>query len=169
MVRLLRIERAITWIAKSLTANRDANPTPEGVVDVILPNVDIFGTQRIPELQFAQIAGIPGGLEVSHTRVPDGFYRHYQTIEYFHDDPVVGGRGLRGGVIVATPAGLFPFVALKADSGVVANEHQVLRNFTVGPASRAAARIDVIAPGARLDITLLWIEIPVGEYLTGIV
>ncbi len=166
MVRLLRIERSITWIAKALTANRDANPTPEGVLDVILPNVDIFGTQRVAEMQFATVLGFLGNVEAFHTTVPAGFYRRYFAMEYSNDDPVA--QELRGGMILSTPAG-FPFVALKADALIPQNQLVVLRNFTVPPLGRAAVSAIAINPAARLTLNLLWIEAPVGEYLRGIV
>ncbi len=166
MVRLLRIERSITWIAKALTANRDANPTPEGVIDVILPNVDIFGTQRVDQMQFATVLGALGNIEAFHTTVPAGFYRRYLTMEYSNDDPVA--QDLRGGMIVSTPTG-FPFAALKSDVAVPQNTRLVLRNFTVPPGGRAAATAVAVGIGARLTLTLLWIEAPVGEYLRGIV
>ncbi len=166
MVRLLRIERAITWIAKSLTANRDANPTPEGVIDLILPNVDIFGTQRVGEMQFATVFGPLGQLEVFHTEVPEGFYRRYLAMEYANNDPLA--QDLRGGMIIATSTG-FPFAALKSDIAVPQNERLVLRNFTVPPRGRAAATASGVAAGARITISVLWIEVPVGEYLRGIV
>ncbi len=168
MVRLLRIERAITWIAKSLTGNRDANPTPEGFLDVILPNVDIFGTQRIAEVQFETVDGPLGAIEVFHALVPIGFYRHYLSMEYEHN--AVVPTLLTSGRIVTNPViPFFPYAMMQSEGVVGATVPGVIRNFVVPPNARAAARVTALGGGERITLNLLWVEVPVGEYLRGFV
>lgn len=166
MVRLLRIERTITWIAKALTANRDANPTPEGVIDVILPNVDIFGTQRIAEVEFETVLGTLGDIEVVHLPlVRDGFYRHYLSMEYEHNaaTPTL----LTSGRVVSVAAG-FPYAMMQSEGVIGATVPGVIRNFIVPPNGGAAARVTALGGGERITLNVLWIEVPVGEYLRGI-
>ena len=163
MARLLRIERAITWIARTLIANRDANPTPAGVIDQILPTIDTFGSQRAEEIQFETVQGALGGLEVFHDRVPDGSVRQYLSMEYDSDDSPTPRR-IRPGRIVATAAG-FPFAGMRDEHLAPRDEFFAIRNFTVGPGARAAVRANVMSGGARMTISVLWIETPLGEYV----
>ncbi len=168
MARLLRIERAITWIARTLTANRDSNPTPAGVIDQILPNVDIFGSQRIEELQFETLDGDLAGIEATHGPVPQGAVRQYLSMEYSTDDAGVGSpRRLRPGRVVAVSTG-FPFVSFADEQLAPAGEFFAVRNFTVGPGGFAAVTADAMSAGAVITLSLLWVETPVGEYLRSI-
>ena len=165
MARLLRIERAIRWMAKTLTANRDALPFPEGITNVINPTIDIFGSQRVAEQQIATVQGALAGIEVTHTRVPQDRIRYYLSIEYEHDDPV--DRRIRPGRIIQVGA-LFPFAAFADDQLTVAGQNLAVRTFTVGPGAFAAVQANGMGAGARLTINVLWIEIPLGEYLRSI-
>ena len=157
MVRLLRIERAITWIAKALTANRDANPTPEGVLDVILPSVDIFGTQRIDNVRFESVLGALGDIEVVHSLVPIGFYRHYLSMEYEHN--AVVPTLLTSGRVVAQPViPFFPYAMMQSEGVVGATVPGVIRNFLVPPNARAAARVTALGGGRRIST---WVRLTV--------
>lgn len=168
MARLLRIERAITWIARALTANRDSNPTPAGVIDQILPNVDIFGSSRIEEIQFETVDGALGGIEVTHGPVAQGRVRQYLSMEYSTDDAGVGSpRRLRPGRVVAVSTG-FPFVGFADEKVATAGEFFAVRNFTVPPGGFAAVTADAMSVGAVITLSLLWVETPVGEYLRSI-
>lgn len=163
MARLLRIERAITWIARSLTANRDANPTPEGVINQILPTVDIFGMQRLAELQFEEVLGALGGIEITHGPVPVGFVRQYLSMEYRSDD-LTALRRLQAGRVVAVSTG-FPFAGMRDEHPAPGGDKFGFRNFSVPPGGFAAVRANAMAAGARMVIRVLWMEFPVGEYL----
>ncbi len=165
MARLLRIQRAIRWMAKTLTANRDALPFPRGITDQINPVIDVFGSQRIEELQFAVILGGLAAVEITHGAVPIDQVRQYLSMEYSSNDPA--GVDLRAGRVVPTSTG-FPFAAMSDQVTAPANQTFAVRNFTVGPGGFAAVQATAMAVGARMTITVLWIDTPIGESLRSI-
>ncbi len=168
MARLLRIERAIRWMAKVLTANRDALPFPQGITDQLNPVIDVFGSQRMSEAQLASVSALAPALEVFHTAVPVDTVRQYLSMEFSTDDAGLGSpRRIRPGRIIPTAAG-FPFAGMEDEVLAPANEFFAVRNFTVGPGGRAGARINAISGGASQTITVVWIEVPLGEYLRSI-
>lgn len=168
MARLLRIERAIRWMAKTLTANRDALPFPRGITDQINPTIEIFGSQRVGEAQVATVQGDLGGLEVFHTRVPPDRVRFYLSMEFDSDDGTIEGpRRVRAGRIFATAAG-FPFAGMQDEVLAIAGQFFSVRNFTVPPGGFAACRADGMSAGSRMTITIVWIETPLGEYLRSV-
>lgn len=164
MAKLLRIERAVQWIARTLSANRDANPNPEGVIDQILPVIDVFGSSRADQMQVASVSGALGNVEVFHSPVPAGQVRHYLSMEWSTDD---AGRRIRPGRIIPTAAG-FPFAGMADEQAINAGEFQAIRNFTVGPNSRAAVTADGLGLGNRIRLELVWVEVPLGEYLRSV-
>ncbi len=166
MARLLRIQRAIRWMATSLTANRDALPFPTGVTDQINPVISIFGSQRLAEVTIATVSGALAGLEVFHTQVPAGRVRLYLSMHYTHDDPIV--RALLPGRIIPTDTG-FPFAGFRDQLDVPTNENFAVRDVMLGPLHRIACRANGMAAGARMAITVAWVEMPLGEYTEGIV
>lgn len=165
MARLLRIERAIRWIARALTANRDALPFPAGVTDTLNPVIDVFGSQRMSEVQVETVLGPVGGLEVFHPGPAEDFVRQYLSMEFSSDDATA--RRVRPGRIIPTSAG-FPFAGMEDEVLATAGEFFAVRNFTVGPNQRAAARANAMGGAARMTITVVWIEVPLGEYLRSI-
>ncbi len=165
MARLLRIERAIRWMAKVLTANRDALPFPQGITDQLNPVIDVFGSQRMSEVQVATVLGGSGNIEVFHTAVEEDRVRQYLSMEFSSDDPTA--RRVRAGRIFAT-AGGFPFAGMQDEVLATAGEIFAVRNFTVGAGGRAACRANALTVGAQLTITVVWIEVPLGEYLRSI-
>ncbi len=162
---LLRIERAITWISRALTANRDGNPVPAGFIDFILPNVDIFGSQRMEEVEFATVVGTLGSVEEFHTTVPADRIRHYLSMSYTHDDPVP--RFLVPGRIIPTATG-FPFASFRDQVSMEPNINNAVRNIVVGPLHRIALRANAMAAGSRMSLSVLWMEMPIGEYTRGV-
>ncbi len=164
MARLLRIERAIRWMAKSLTANRDALPFPRGMTDQINPVIDIFGSQRIAEHQVETVQGALAGIEVFHGPVPADRIRFYLSNSYEHDDPIA--RRILPGRIIPTDAG-FPFAAMR--DGLLTNPgiSFAVRDFIIGPGAFAATRANLMGAGARLTMTVVWVEMPLGEYVRG--
>ncbi len=167
MARVLRIERAIRWMAKTLTANRDPLPFPRGMTDTLNPVIDVFGSQRIEDREFAIVNGNLGQIEVFHTQVPEGRQRQYLSMEYLHDDVVP--RGLRAGRILGlTGLGGAAFAGLRDEISVPAGQFLAVRNFTVGPGDFAAVTVAALGGGARIAILVLWIETPVGEYLRSV-
>ncbi len=165
MAKLLRIERAIRWIAKTLTANRDALPFPAGVTDQINPTIDVFGSQRMAEVQFRQTNGALGGIEVFDEEVPDETVRQYLSMDYFHDDVV--NQVLTAGRIIRTPTAT-PFAGIRDSVSIPANTLLGVRSVTVGPRSFIAARSVAMGGGARIGIRCVFIDTPVGEYLRSI-
>ncbi len=165
MARLLRIERAIRWMAKVLTANRDALPFPKGITDQLNPTIDVFGSQRMGEVQVQTLLGGSAVIEVVHTVVPDESIRFYLSMEFSSDDPTT--RRLRAGRTFTTDAG-FPFAGMADERLAVAGEFFAVRNFTVPPRGRAAVRANAMAAGTQMTVTFVWIETPLGEYLRSI-
>ncbi len=165
MARLLRIERAIRWMAKVLTANRDALPFPEGITNQINPIIDVFGSQRMGEVEVETILGGSAVIEVSHSQVPDDSVRFYLSMEFSSDDPTA--RRVRPGRIFPTDAG-FPFAGMQDEVLATAGEFFAVRNFTVPPRGSAAVTANAMAAGAQLTVTFVWIETPLGEYLRSI-
>ncbi len=165
MARLLRIERAIRWMATTLTANRDALPFPEGITNQINPTIDIFGSQRVAEQQIETVQGTLGLIEITHGPTPEGSVRYYLSMEFEHDDPI--DRRLRPGRIIPTGAG-FPFAAFGDSELTTVFQQLAVRNFTVGPGAFAAVRASAIAAAARMVMTVVWIEMPLGEYVNSI-
>ncbi len=165
MARLLRIQRAIRWMAKTLTANRDALPFPTGITDQINPVIDIFGSQRMGELRFEIVEGDLAAIEVTHGAVESDTIRQYLSMQYESDD--AAGVNLTAGRVVPTSTG-FPFAAMQDQVVAPANQIFAVRNFTVGPGGFAAVQATAMAVGARMTITVLWIDTPLGEYLRSI-
>ncbi len=162
---LLRIERAISWMAKALVANRDGNPVPAGIIDFILPNIDIFGTQRMAEVDLATVTGTNGSIEEFHTAVPDDNVRLYLSMSYVHDDPI--NRFLLPGRIIPTEAG-FPFAGFRDQDEMIANRNKAVRNVMLGPRQRIAVRANAMGAAAKMSLTVSWFDMPVGEYTTGV-
>ncbi len=160
MARLLRIERAIRWMAKVLTANRDALPFPKGITDQVNPTIDVFGVQRIAESQVETVTGGVGVLEVLHTVVPPDTTRYYLSMEYVHGDGV--DRRIRPGRVVPT-ATAFPFIGLRDEELMVAGEFRAVQNFWVGPNMRVGVQAPVMGAAASMSIEVVWVELPLGE------
>jgi len=152
-------------MATTLTANRDALPFPEGITNQINPTIDVFGSQRVAEQQIETVQGALAGIEVTHGPTPEGSVRYYLSMEFEHDDPIA--RRLRPGRVIPTAAG-FPFAAFENDVLAVQFQALAARNFTVAPGAFAAVRASAIAVAARLVMTVVWIEMPLGEYVNSI-
>ncbi len=165
MARLLRIQRAIRWMATTLTANRDALPFPLGITDTINPTIDVFGSQRADEMQFATVVDTVGSIEVFHTIVPDDTVRQYQSMEWSHND--AAARTLRPGRIIRSAAG-FPFAGFDTEATVGPLEFHAARNITVGAGDRLAVTADAMGAAARMTLTVVFIDAPLGEYLRSI-
>lgn len=160
MAKLLRIERAISWIARSLTANRDANPVPQGVIDQILPVVGIFGTQRLAEVNVATVQGGLGAIEVFHPGPDESNVRLYLSAQWSHDD--AANRALIPGRIIPTSTG-FPFAGFESEQIIGPLNFQAAREIWIGPLHRLAVQSDAMGAAARMILTVVWMEMPVGE------
>lgn len=160
MVVILRIERAIDWLPKALQANRDQNPIPEGFWSAVMPTVEIFGTQRAAEMQVETVLGVLGAVEVFHSQVVSGRVRHYLSMAYSSNDSTP--RKLRPGRIIPTATG-FPFAGFRDQLEPIPGEDLAVRNVTVGPNQRIAVQSDAMGGAARMTITVVWVEYPLGE------
>ncbi len=171
MAKLLRITRAISWIARAFVANRDENPNLAEVYDVISPTVDVFGSERLGGAHIETILGPLGGLEIVHlpsaigTVLQDDLTKHYLSVEVFHDDPL--DRVLRHGRVIPTAAG-FPFGGFTASTLVGPGITINARNTVLGPNHLMAAQASAMAAGSRMVMTVVWMQYPPGEYLTGV-
>ncbi len=165
MARLLRIQRAIRWMATTLTANRDALPFPTGITDQINPVIDVFGSQRAGEMQFLTIVDTLGSIEVFHTQVDQGRVRQYVSMEWSHNDAAT--RSLRPGRIIPTDTG-FPFAGFESEEAIGPLDFQGARDITVGPGQRIAVQANAMGVAASMTLTVLWIETPLGEYLRSV-
>ncbi len=170
MAKLLRITRAIKWIARAFVANRDPNPNLAEVYDVISPTVDVFGNERLREAQIETFLGGLGNIEIVHqagigSTVDTALTRHYLSIEVFHDDAV--DRLIRQGRIVPTAAG-FPFGGYVNQELLAAGITMAVRNVVVAPRQLIAAQANAMGAGAQMVMTVVWVEMPEGEYLTGV-
>ncbi len=165
MARLLRIERAIRWMAKVLVANRDALPIPAGMTDQVNPTIDVFGSQRAGEIQVETVLGPTGAIEAFHSRVPEDSVRYYLSMEFTCNDLTT--RRVRAGRIFTTATG-FPFAGMQDEVLAIAGTFFSVRNFTVPPLGRAALRANAMAGAARMTLTVVWIETPLGEYLRSV-
>ncbi len=172
MAKLLRIERAVAWIARAFVANRDPNPTMAEVYDVISPTVDVFGSDRLGQVFIETILGGLGALEIVQlqaavgTPVQTALTRHYLSVEVTHDDPI--DRQLRIGRIIPTAAG-FPFGGATASAAALAAGFAIAaRNLVLGPSHLMAARANGMGAGAQMTMTVVWMQYPPGEYLTGV-
>ncbi len=170
MAKLLRITRAISWIAEALVANRDPNPTMAEVSDVIHPTVDVFGSDRLGAAFIETIVSPLGAIELVHTEV-DGLpmdaaqTRHYLSVECFHDDAV--NHLLRMGRIVPTAAG-FPFGGFIRNLSLASGQTTASRNNILGPRQLMAVQAEAMGAAARMVMTIVWIQYPPGEYTTGV-
>ncbi len=164
---LLRIQRAISWMARALTANRDGNPIPAGMLDFILPNIDIFGTQRMEEVRLEDVIGTNGSVEEVHSVVPSGRVRHYLSLNYTHNDPI-NRFILPGRIIPQSTPPLFPFAGFRDQLEMPPNLNFAVRNVLLGPGSRIAIRSNAMGALSRMSLTVAWLEMPVGEYTTGV-
>ncbi len=171
MTKLLRIERAVTWISRAFTANRDPNPTLEGIVDLVIPTVDVFGSDRLGQVFLETIFGTLGSIEIVQLQgvlgslVDTSLTRHYLSCEVFHDDPVT--RLIRIGRIIPTASG-FPFGGATANVALAAGFTTNARNLVLGPGQLIAAQSNAMGAGSRMVMTIVWMQYPPGEYLTGV-
>ncbi|MEE8538827.1 MAG: hypothetical protein V3S54_03350 [Woeseiaceae bacterium] len=156
--------RSLEWIATALRTFRE-KPLPSTYFTDVQPVFDLFGSARSSEMQFATFGSLLGGIELAHARVAAGRVRQYLSMEYSHDDLV--NHVLRPGRVIDTATG-FPFAAMRDGISVSDVEPLSIRNFTIGPGSRAAVQADAMGAGARLTLSLVWIEVPLGEYLQSI-
>jgi len=156
--------RPIEWMAIALRSFRE-RPLPASYATEVQPVFDVFGNASVEEVQFEEVLGALGDIEVTSSQVPVTDYRYYLSFSYQHDDAVAGTRRLQA-VRVVSDGGVFPATAIAneereglAPSGVFF----AVRNVTVPPEGRIGARVEAIAAGARITLRSLFIDLPIGE------
>ncbi len=160
--------RALAWIPKALSQYATRNPVPQAYWEILSPTFDAFGTSRIGERQQENLLGPLGGLEIAHSRVPIDVWRWYLSLTYQHNDLLVATRDIFPARLIATGPGAF--ISPVRDMGrVPAGFALTVRNVSVGPGDFIAAEATSMGVAARLAITVVWIDVPIGETLPGIV
>jgi len=159
---LAKIRRTFDWISEALDA-RSARVIPLESLTTILPGFDVFGSEQVANMQFESITGDLGGIETVGGLVPAGRWRHYLSMQGFHDDTLA----VQNCALMRVPniAGLFPQVILQNDITLAAFFSTVARNVAVGPGQRGGVRSFGMGAAARLFFQGLFIEMDVGEYL----
>jgi len=174
MVRELRIqprEGQLLWVPQQFNV-QDFTPRIDSLLSTLLPTVEVFGTEKMAEVQYAEVLGALGAVEVLHTAVAGGRCRIYLVMEYWHDDVV--NRELRAGRVVPEATAGFPFVAttrsesLPGDTGGTGVNRRVVRNITVGPGARTGARADAMGGAARVTLRVHFIDFQLGAYVRSV-
>lgn len=168
--------RFLDWLTRVLPSTQEPAAGIDSYITTAIPVIDAFGTHRVREIQFAQVVGALGGLEIIHPGagpVPGmggvnlGEYHHYLSAEVFHDD--VGNHDLTFGRIVTRTPGPsgpgFPFSAFRDAIDAVPNRRYAVRGVTVPEGGWIAVQADAMGGGARMEGRFLWIELPNGEPL----
>jgi hypothetical protein len=180
MVRELELQPPggqLLWVPSVLNV-QSSLPILNSMMSMVVPNVDVFGTERLANPGFAEVLGALGGVEVTHNApLSQGInaprIRIYVSMEYWHDDVV--NRQLRAGRVLPESSGIFPFVALNdsvsvpGDTGAGGGDNRLaVRNVTVGPAMRIGVRADAMGAGARITLRVFFLEMQLGQYVRSI-
>jgi len=152
--------RPLEWIAVALRSFRE-KPLPSAYFTEAQPVFDLFGNARIEDVQFEQVLGTLGLLEVTSAAVPAGKYRLYLSFAYSHDDPIVP-RDIFAERVVSV-AGFFPFAPLDDLETRGPGDWRVVRNVTVPPEGNIGAQVNALTVGSRITLRSLFVEMDVGE------
>ncbi len=166
------ILRPFRWLATVLQTFRE-RPLPGFYNPLINPTVDTFGTEILgQQIRFDSIQGTLAGLELLHTRVPADTVRQYLTLEWFHDDLAGVLRNLSLIRVLETAGGfpqlrITPTRFLDGDGGG-ADQQREARQMVVGmPDQFVGVSTTALGGGARLTLRMMWVDMPVGEYMVG--
>jgi len=151
--------RPLEWIATALRTFRE-RPLPATYKTDVQPVFDLFGNARIEQVQFEQINGTLGLIEVVTPSVAEDKYRLYLSMAYSHDDP---SSRLMFAERVVSVSGVFPFAPLSDLVVQDTNHWRVVRNVSVPPGGRIGAQVDSLVGGARITLRNLFVELDVGE------
>jgi len=152
--------RPMEWIAVALRSFRE-RPLPSEYNTVAQPVFDLFGNARIEEVQFEEVLGTLGLIEVVSSQVPVNKYRLYLSFAYSHDDPIVDREIFAERVV--SVAGIFPFAPLTDLETRGPNDWRVVRNVTVPPEGNIGAQVNALTVGSRITLKSLFVEMDVGE------
>jgi len=154
--------RPLDWIATALRSFRE-KPLPSTYLTDAQPVFDLFGNARIAQVQFDQVDGPLGQLEVVTAAVPANKYRLYLSMAYRHDDLISHLSFAERVISQPIPLGGFPFAPLDDTENQVSGSWRVVRNTTVPPLGNIGAQVDALGGGARITLLSLFVELDVGE------
>lgn len=166
------ILRPFRWLATVLQTFRE-RPLPGSYAPLITPTVDTFGTEIFgQEIESDSIQSALGGIELVHTRVPQGTIRQYISLEWFHDDLAGTLRRLQLIRVIERTGGFAQFAfhpdrVMDGDGGGVDQERDAMQMVIGMPDEFLGVRATAMGGGARLTLRLIWIDMPVGEYMAG--
>ncbi len=156
--------RPIEWMAIALRSFRE-RPLPASYSTEVTPTFDVFGNERIANVEFEEVLGVVGDIEVVSSLVAPTDYRYYLSFSFQHDDAVAGTRRLQA-IRVVSDGGVFPAIAIaneERDGAAPDGVFFAVRNITIPPEGRIGARVEAIAAGARITLRSLFIDFPIGE------
>ncbi len=154
--------RPFEWVATVFQSFRD-RPLPATYKTEVQPTFDIFGTERIGQFVVEIGFGVLGGLEAFDSKVPGDQYRVYLSAAGFHTDGV-SHHLVFGRIVPFTGIG-FPTVIFDSGSDFATPALQTFatRDFTLPPEGRCGISSVTMGAGARLFLTTMYYQLPVGE------
>lgn len=114
------------------------------------------------DVEQESISSLAGQLELTHEKVSSNRWRLYLSIEYWHNDTV--NREIAPARVVET-SGTFPIARFRDEISVAGDFRLAARQISIGPGNRIAVETRAIGAGARLFASVVWIELPLGEYV----
>jgi hypothetical protein len=179
------INRSLSWIGQALNRIRNLQDTgpPSVVLDEIRPGLDVFGWERLEELQSFSTSGAAGadtvdppivaGWDLNATTgggmVQQGVIRIIYAAQIQHNDPAnlrvwIDRADHRG-----NPLGI-TYVKMPMDTGIataVPSAHPVAlaRPILLSAGDSIRGRSQGIAAGQALALRCSWIDVQAGEYM----
>lgn len=155
--------RPFEWVATVFQSFRD-RPLPASYRTEVQPVFDIFGSAQIGNFVLSVTAGDLGGLEAFDSKVPGDRYRVYLSASTFHTDIGVTHHITFNRIIPFTGLG-FPVAPFDSGSIFATPAFQTFAtaNYTLPPESRTSVQSITMGVGARLFLTTLFYELPIGE------
>ena len=160
-----KVKRAFVWIRKSLRII-DRTTLPGEILGEIRPTLDTFGWDRLAEVTFEADAG-SNTSRATTSIVPEGVMRLILAASVEHSDPAVSHTlwidheitGTTTAIAVQTPAliiGATPQLRLP-----------LMRRLLLRPGERLSGRAaPTTGLGITLEVNMIFVEIPVGEYIS---
>lgn len=168
---VLPFKRSFPWMARAFDP---AYPSvgPKGLVDVIVPTLDVFGTERLADVQHEDITytSVGGVQEVASSKVPADRCRYIITAEWWHDN-AGSNVATRPGIVVSAkpPSPAFPFTALQdtstkpGDTAAIGTNHWAIRRVWIPPNGFFAIQTNIPGAGPHIFLRFIYVEVPIGE------
>jgi len=162
---MAQIRKAFDWIGRVFDI-RGPRRAPVEIQDEYRATFDVFGTHRMGEMQVQSIfitqGGAPGALELAHTEVPQGFWRMYLSMEVWQNNATSQILAMARIVPTGVSPG-FPIARFTSEF-LAAQDIRIAFTFLqLGPGSFLAVEGRNVAAGTRVDMTMVWLELPLGE------